>query len=225
MRFYQALSQHSAAGRQHVASAPIIERALAGRIDRQEYVAFLTQAFHHVRHTVPLLMAVGSRLPVRLEWLRKEVAHYIEEELGHEQWILNDIAAAGGDAAAASVSVPNVATDAMVAYAWDTVMRRNPVGFFGMVYVLEGTSVALALSAAEALQRSLGLPSRAMTYLRSHGQLDQEHVHHLESILNRLDETEDRAAVLQCASVMFRLYGDVFRELDGRGGEDLRRIA
>lgn len=225
MRFYQALSQHSAAGRQHVASAPIIERALAGRIDRQEYVAFLTQAFHHVRHTVPLLMAFGSRLPVRLEWLRKEVAHYIEEELGHEQWILNDIAAAGGDAAAASVSVPNVATDAMVAYAWDTVMRRNPVGFFGMVYVLEGTSVALALSAAEALQRSLGLPSRAMTYLRSHGQLDQEHVHHLESILNRLDETEDRAAVLQCASVMFRLYGDVFRELDGRGGEDLRRIA
>lgn len=225
MRFYQALSQHSAAGRQHVASAPIIERALAGRIDRQEYVAFLTQAFHHVRHTVPLLMAVGSRLPVRLEWLRKEVAHYIEEELGHEQWILNDIAAAGGDAAAASVSVPNVATDAMVAYAWDTVMRRNPVGFFGMVYVLEGTSVALALSAAEALQRSLGLPSRAMTYLRSHGQLDQEHVHHLESILNRLDETEDGAAVLQCASVMFRLYGDVFRELDGRSGEDLRRIA
>ena len=67
----------------------------------------------------------------------------------------------------------------MVGYAWDTVQRRNPVGFFGMVFVLEGASVALALNAADQIQRSLSLPARAMTYLRSHGQLDREHIHHL----------------------------------------------
>ena len=213
MHFHEQLGLQTAAGRQSLTSAPIIVRALAGRISREEYIAFLTQAFHHVRHTVPLLMAVGARLPMRLGWLRKEVAHYIEEEEGHEQWILNDIAAAGGDAIAAENSTPNAATDAMVGYAYDTVMRRNPAGFFGMVFVLEGTSVALALNAADKLQSSLQLPTRATTYLRSHGQLDQEHVQHLFGILNRLDDEGDRTAVTQCAQVMFKLYGNVFREL------------
>jgi len=214
MQFHEQLGSATAAGRHFLTSAPIITRALAGQISREEYIAFLTQAFHHVRHTVPLMMAVGARLPMRLGWLRKEVAHYIEEEEGHEQWILNDISAAGGDAIAAERSSPSAATDAMVGYAYDTAMRRNPVGFFGMVFVLEGASVALALNAADKVQTSLQLPTRAMTYLRSHGQLDQEHVQHLFGILNRLDDEDDRAAVTQCAQVMFRLYGTVFRELD-----------
>ena len=146
----------------------MIGAALAGQITRQQYLAFLTEAWHHVRHTVALLMAVGSRLPARHAGLRR-TPHYLEEELGHDEWILNDIEAAGGDRQAVAASLPAVATDAMVAYAWDTVQRRNPVGFFGMVYVLEGTSVALAVRAADAIERSLGLPPQAFTYLRSHG--------------------------------------------------------
>ncbi len=37
----------------------------------------------------------------------------------------------------------------MVAYVYDYIARRNPVGFFGMVHVLEGTSTALATTAAQ----------------------------------------------------------------------------
>jgi pyrroloquinoline quinone (PQQ) biosynthesis protein C len=213
MSFHEQLALLTAADRQQLVSAPVILRALAGEITREEYIAFLTQAFHHVRHTVPLMMGVGARLPARLAWLRKEIVHYAEEEEGHEQWILNDIDAAGGDATAAEATLPATATDAMVGYAYDTVMRRNPVGFFGMVFVLEGTSVALALNAADQIQRTLALPGRALSYLRSHGQLDQEHIHHLEGILNRLQSPQDQTAVVQCAHVMFKLYGDMFREL------------
>jgi pyrroloquinoline quinone (PQQ) biosynthesis protein C len=214
MQFHEQLASRIASDREYLTSAPIIRRALAGQISRVEYVAFLTQAFHHVRHTVPLMMAVGARLPARLGWLRKEIIHYTEEEEGHEQWILNDIEAAGGSAAEVSRSLPSTATDAMVAYAYDTTMRRNPVAFFGMVFVLEGASVALASSAADRIQAALQLPNRAMTYLRSHGELDQQHVHDLYGILDRLEQDEDRAAVERCARVMFRLYGNIFRELD-----------
>ena len=228
MSFFEQLTLATAAERQRLVSAPIIGRALAGGIRRDEYIAFLTQAFHHVRHTVPLMMAVGSRLPAHLGWLRKEIVHYAEEEEGHEQWILNDIAAAGGDAGMAEQSHPSPATDAMVAYAYDTAMRRNPVGFFGMVFVLEGTSVALALHAADRIQAALNLPGNAFSYLRSHGQLDKEHVHHLQGILDRLAVPGDRAAVMNCARVMFTLYGNVFRGLDdfAEGSDNaLRRTA
>jgi pyrroloquinoline quinone (PQQ) biosynthesis protein C len=225
MQFHELLASRTAQSREYLTSAPIIQRALSGEIQRDEYIAFLTQAFHHVRHTVPLMMAVGSRLPARLGWLRKEIIHYTEEEEGHEQWILNDIQAAGGDSAAAATSLPSSAADAMVAYAYDTATRRNPVGFFGMVFVLEGASVALACNAADRIQASLQLPNKAMTYLRSHGQLDQQHVQDLYAILDRFDEEQDRSAVERCAQVMFRLYGNVFYELDARSAMAAGRAA
>jgi pyrroloquinoline quinone (PQQ) biosynthesis protein C len=227
MPFYDRLAQLTAADRDYLLAAPAIQRCLSGDITRELYVAFLTQAYHHVRHTVPLLMAVGACLPDRHAGLRDEILHYLEEETGHEQWILNDIEHAGGNRAAAAAAQPAIATDAMVAYAYDMVMRRNPVGFFGMVYVLEGTSVSMALLAADRIQQQLGLPDQAFSYLRSHGELDKEHVHHLAGILARLDAREDRDAVVQCARAMFWLYGNVFRSLEAGASthEALRKSA
>jgi hypothetical protein len=100
-------------------------------------------------------------------------------------------------------------------------MRRNPIGFFGMVLVLEGTSAALALNAASAIQWALQLPGKAFAYLRSHGSLDQEHVGHLASIVNRFDAAEDLSSVVTCARAMYRLYGNVFSSLDREAGESI----
>lgn len=214
MHLYEQLQAATTVDREYLLAAPAIQQALKGEITRELYVEFLTQAYHHVRHTVPLLMAVGSRLPDRHDWLREAVLHYLDEEKGHEQWILNDIEHAGGDRAAAAASEPAIATEAMVAYAYDTVMRRNPLGFFGMVYVLEGTSVALALHAADRIQAALHLPGQAFSYLRSHGELDKEHVGDLAGILGRFTEDADRSAVIRCARGIFWLYGNMFRGLE-----------
>ena len=216
MNFPEQLARETAADRSFLLSAPVIQRCLGGDVTRELYVAFLTQAYHHVRHTVPLLMAVGARVPDRHAWLRDSVLHYLEEETGHDEWVLNDIAAAGGDRQAAAASEPAVATEAMIAYAYDTVMRGNPLGFFGMVHVLEGTSVAMALQAADRIQAALGLPTRAFTYLRSHGELDKEHVNDLARILERFTEPGDRAAVARCAKGIYWLYGHVFRSLEAQ---------
>jgi len=212
MSFYEHLIQATSSERSHLLAAPAIADCLRGQVGHATYLAFLGQAYHHVRHTTPLLMAVGSRLPARLEWLRRPVAEYITEEIGHEEWILSDIAAAGGDAAAVRRGRPDLPAEVMVAYAYDLACRGNPAGFFGMVFVLEGTSVALALNAADQIQRALGLPDDAFTYLRSHGTLDQEHTRHLAALVERMEE-KDQDEVLRCARVFYKLYGDVFRAL------------
>lgn len=214
MSFHEQLTEATHPDREFLLAAPAIRDALAGRLSLGRYLAFLGQAYHHVTHTVPLLMAAGSRLPARLRWLQKDMAHYIGEELGHDEWIINDLAAAGADTAQVRASLPHPATDALVAYVYDTVQRRNPVGVLGMVFVLEGTSVALALNAAASIQASLGLPDSAFSYLRSHGELDQEHVGDLRNILRRLTLAEDHAAIEQCARAVYWLYGNMFRSLD-----------
>ena len=101
----------------------------------------------------------------------------------------------------------------MVAYAYDTLARGNPLGFFGMVHVLEGTSVSLALMAADAIQKPLALPDAAFSYLRSHGTLDQAHTAHFEQLMGCVDDARDQAAIVHAARAFFRLYGDVFTSL------------
>jgi pyrroloquinoline quinone (PQQ) biosynthesis protein C len=211
--FYDELLSETATDRQILVTTPIIQAALGGKVTLGQYVAFLTQAYHHVHHTVPLLMLCAARLPDRLDWLRKASVGYIEDEIGHDEWILDDISACGGDRDAVRRSEPAMATDVMVGYAYDTVQRRNPLGFFGMAHVLEGTSAALATHAADALKETLGLPDRAFTYLTSHGALDIGHTENFATLMNRLDDATDRADVIRAAKTFFRLYGDIFRSI------------
>jgi len=211
MSFFDELQNETAVDREHLMSAPLVRQSISGETTLDSYAAFLVEAYHHVKHTVPLLMNVGARLPEEKEWLRTAVAEYIEEELGHQDWILNDIAACGFDADQAKSRGPSLATELLVAYAYDVVNRIDPIGFFGMVHVLEGTSIRVADAAADGIQRGLGLPDSAFTYLRSHGALDQEHVRFFKKLMNRIEAPDDRARIIHCARVFYRLYGDVLR--------------
>jgi len=213
MSFFQELQSATHADRQALVSVPIVQACLSGQVSLPSYIAFLTQAYHHVRHTATLLAACRDQLPGRLDWLRPAMDEYIEEEIGHDEWILDDIAACGADAGAARHGQPGFAAEVMVAYAYDLIARKNPVGFFGMVHVLEGTSVALALMAADRIQAGLRLPDAAFSYLRSHGTLDREHIAHFALLMDRLDDPGDRQAVVHAARSFFRLYANVFRDL------------
>jgi acyl-CoA synthetase (AMP-forming)/AMP-acid ligase II/heme oxygenase len=213
MNFHQQLLAQTEEARRGLVGAPIIQGCLRGEVSLPSYLAFLREAYHHVRHTVPLLRACKAALPPRLHWLHSALDEYIDEEAGHDEWILDDIAACGGDAQAVRHGRPGHATEVMVAYAYDTIARGNPLGFFGMVHVLEGTSVSLALMAADAIQKPLGLPDRAFSYLRSHGTLDQEHTATFALLMDQIDDPQDQADIVHAARAFFRLYGDVFRSL------------
>lgn len=213
MMFYDSLVRETAPAREAFMQLPVLQRAVTGDVTLDEYRTFLGQAFHHVKHTVPLMMACGSRLPEHNHWLRPAIGAYIEEEMGHEEWILDDLRICGNDPAAVRHAPPAPATELMVAYAYDVVQRCNPIGFFGMVLVLEGTSVRIACEAAGAIQRSLRLPDGAFRYLTSHGALDQGHMVSFEGLMNRIGEPQDREMVVHCANMFYRLYGDVFRSI------------
>lgn len=219
MNFFSTLLAATADARAAFQATPAIRDALRGEITLPRYLAFLGEAYHHVRHTVPLLEACRDRLPAHHAWLRPALDEYVDEERGHDDWILDDIAAAGGDPAAVREGTPGAATELMVAYAYDTIARGNPLGFFGMVHVLEGSSVALALAAADRIQARLGLPDRAFGYLRSHGTLDQEHTAHFARLMDALEDPADQAAIIHAARMFYRLYGDIFRSLPAIAGE------
>jgi len=141
--------------------------------------------------------------------------------MGHQEWILNDIAQCGFDKEEVRHSMPAVSTELMVAYAYDMINRVNPLGFFGMVQVLEGTSISIAEKAADTIREKLGLPKLAFTYLYSHGALDQDHIKFFESLMNRITAPKEQALIIHTAKLFYKLYGDIFLSLDAEvnGGE------
>ncbi|MOA40408.1 hypothetical protein D3C78_1622820 [compost metagenome] len=82
-----------------------------------------------------------------------------------------------------------------------------------MVNVLEGTSIALASQAAGTIQERLGLPKEAFSYLFSHGALDIGHMQTYRGLMDRLDNEDDKAAVIHASKVVYRLYTEMFRGL------------
>ena len=209
MTFFEQLVAQTESERNALQAIPIVQECLAGQVSLPSYVAFLTQAYHHVSQTVPLMRACRWALPSRLAWMQPALDEYIREEAGHDRWILDDLRACGVPRQAAIAAGPAFETEVMVAYSFDTIHRGHPLGFFGMVHVLEGTSVALALRAAERIQQTLRLPSEALRYLRSHSELDQDHTARFAELMDRLDDPRDQQAVVHGARSFYRLYGAI----------------
>ena len=119
----------------------------------------------------------------------------------------------GGDPDAVAASRPASANGHGREHAYRTIREGNPVAFFGMVFVLEGTSIALAQQGAEAVRKSLALPPEAFRYLTSHGALDQEHMQFFERLVNRLDDPADQRAILTMANEIFDLFAGIFASI------------
>ena len=219
MSLYQRLLAETASERAGFLSIPLLGQALRGAVSRPLYVAFLTQAYHHVRHTCPLLALAAARTSDPA--YRKALFTYIAEEQGHDDWILEDIAAMGGDAEKTRREPPHLPCRAMVAYAYYAIDRIDPYAFLGMVHVLEGMSVVLATKAAGALRASLDPGNGAgFRYLTSHGDLDIGHVAFFQELVNSLEDPKAGDVIIDCAKVMYGLYGNIFRDLGEREGEN-----
>lgn len=213
MDFYDRLVDKTKEVRDYLYQVPQLQAAFGGKIDKETYIAYLTEAYHHVSHTIRFLMAVGSRLPENKKFLHKAISSYIAEEIGHEEWILNDIEAAGGDKEKLRNLKPKLETQVLIAYNYDYIYRKNPIGFFGMVFMLESTSIEIATKGADAVKKSLGLPNEAFTYLYSHGELDVGHMKFFQDTVNQIKDIEDQDAIIEVAQNTFRLFARLLQAI------------
>ncbi|ABS66534.1 heme oxygenase family [Xanthobacter versatilis] len=216
MTFYDRLIRETARERDAFLAIPLVRQALASGAPKSLYVAFLTQAYHHVKHTFPLLALAASRTgDARYQ---DALVDYMEEERGHEKWILDDIRAMGGDADAVRDGVregmAGPACRIMVGFSYYAIEHVSPYALLGSVHVLEGMSVLLADRLADTLKRSFGAQAEAgFSYLRSHGSLDQDHVAFFRTLVDGFDDPAAQQIIIDHARLFYRLYGDIFREL------------
>jgi pyrroloquinoline quinone (PQQ) biosynthesis protein C len=220
MSAYEQLIEQTAFARRAFIELPLIQDVLQNGASKALYLDFLGQAYHHVRNTAPLLALAAARCGSEDYFYQSALFEYIEEERGHELWILEDIQAMGGDHETVRRSSPRFPCRVMIGHAYYIVDHVSPYGLLGMIHVLEGMAVALAGKAVSALRTSIA-PSTdgGFKYLITHGDLDVRHAQFFESLVNQID---DRFLPLVIASAddFYTLYGELFRDLDLRRSPD-----
>ena len=214
--FYQILQAETEAARQAFFSTPMLLDAAENGVEAGLYINYLTQAYHHVRQTCPLLAAALGRCGSNDDVLRDALIEYIDDEKGHEKWILNDIRAIGGqEAVDRAISYEgDQAVRVMVGYVYYAIDRISPYAMLGMVHVLEGTSVDIASLAADSIAKRLGIPTtKGFSYLTSHGAGDLEHVQFFERLVNQIDNKCQQEIIIDTARITYQLWGNMFSNL------------
>ncbi|MFF4342866.1 iron-containing redox enzyme family protein [Kitasatospora sp. NPDC001540] len=190
-------------------AAPVLDAATAalwepsGRARR--YVAYLYAMHALVRASVPLMERAARRCaelapgdPVAGP-LGRYLERHIEEERGHDEWLLADLAAAGADPAAArdGLGAPVVAGLAGAQYYW--IEHHHPVALLGYIRVLEGHAPAPRL--ADRLAARTGLPAAAFRTVRDHADLDSGHLAALDALLDDLPLTPGQEAAVAVSAL------------------------
>jgi len=215
MSFYEQLVAETVDSRDAFLSNPLVQSTIRNGASRSLYLDFLTEAYHHVKHTFPLLALAASRTSD--ERYQDALVEYMEEERGHEKWILNDIRAIGGDPETVRAGQGGPACRIMVGYAYYAIEHISSYAFLGSVHVLEGISVLLADKVADAMKASLGLESDAgFSYLRTHGSLDADHVAFFRKLVDGFDDQKTQRIIIDNASIFYRLYGSILHDLGAR---------
>ena len=213
---FQQLLQQTTTARQTFVDLPLIRDVLKNGASKGLYLDFLGQAYHHVRSTAPLLALAAARCGADDHLYQAALFEYIEEERGHELWILEDIHAMGGNSEKVRRSAPRFPCKIMVGHAYYLVDRVSPYGLLGMVHVLEGMAVALAGKAVSALRESIGATYEGgFKYLTTHGDLDVHHSEFFENLVNQINRRH-LPVVTEAAGDFYALYGELFRDLDLR---------
>jgi pyrroloquinoline quinone (PQQ) biosynthesis protein C len=214
MSFFITLVENSDASRRSIEASPRVHAMMHKGLALPEYLAFLRDLYHIVWHFCPIMAAAASRCDDSLRTVRYELYERIEEEKGHEDWVLQDISALGGATGGKDVAAPSAPVRAMIGFNYYGVERVHPCSVLGMLYVLEVVASVYGGKATDSIARAIGRdPGKGgFRFLSSHATMDVDHMAKLNVLLKKIDQPAAQAAVISSAQVNFHQFGQLFSD-------------
>jgi 3-oxoacyl-[acyl-carrier-protein] synthase III len=192
--------------RQVRATAPV-RRIESGRATVADYQRLLLNLRQQVVDGGRWISRAASNFSVDLFELRSAAIKHAADEHRDYQLLERDYCAVGGSLADIQRGVPNVGSRALSAFVFHQASQPDPVDLLGAMFIIEGLGTALAMGWARQLQSQLGLRDDQVSFLRYHGEADDEHFAELAHLLRTA--VPDRATgerIVRTAEVVARLY-------------------
>ncbi len=218
LSFFAELVTRSDEDRRGFETHPVVVAAVADGMSVERYRALLLELYHVVWNFNPVCAAAASRMgdPAHeaLQPIRHFLYQHMQEEMGHETWVLNDLEAVGVPPAMVTAHAPAIHTLALNGYNYWAADRRHPCSALGMLYALEVIASVYGGPFAAAIRESLLLDSdRGVSFIASHATMDTQHMADLRQILNRLDGEAALAAVVESSRVNFHHFTRIFEAI------------
>ncbi len=196
---------------------PAARALFDGSSDLGTYVSFLTETYHYVRYTHPLLARAAERLK-ELDDRPHMAALYdtkAQEEFGHDKWAMDDLTALGCRYDDVHYRNPCPAVEAYIAWNQFMVESNHPTGYLGTAYILEALSTERASLAAEKMVAAGAIPNieNAVYYLRGHAEADGGHVFALGKMLSKVTDPAEIDMIVMSARVTRMTYVGMFESI------------
>jgi hypothetical protein len=206
---------------------------LATRLFRVEFKALVTHprvaelwpsylaSTHTVIRTTETLMATAvdrARQLADTDPVAAGAAEYferhIEEERGHDEWVLDDLELMGVDRQDVLRRIPSPTAARLVGAQYYWILHYHPVALFGYFAVKEGFPPQPAL--IEGLIERTGYPRKAFHSFAAHGELDPGHIEELHEALDSLPLTREHETVVGLSAIATsELMAELVAEVTG----------
>lgn len=157
---------------------------------RELYPAYLGSMHMIVRSAVPLMECALEQARARsandgiAAALAPYLARHIREETGHDDWLLEDLAATGADPARYVCRVPPPHVAALVGAQYYWLRHHHPVALLGHLAAIEFHHPPIGF--ADRLRRLSGYPAKAFRAIERHELLDIGHRQELLEVIDSL---------------------------------------
>src|SRR5437762_3107493 len=194
MSFFITLVEMTDATRRELETIPKVNSMIHHGLSLAEYKSFLHDLYHIVWHFCPVMAAAAARCSDRFREVRFDLYDRIEEEKGHDSWVLEDIEVIGGDAASARAHPPSAPVQAMIAFNYFGAERVHPCSVLGMLYMLEVVSSVYGGRVSDSIARTLGRNVAAATSTTSPASMPRICARTMRPILFRSRSSRSSAA-------------------------------
>jgi pyrroloquinoline quinone (PQQ) biosynthesis protein C len=212
--FFSTLVLNTDEARRKFETHPVSLDAIANGMTMERYRNLLLELYPIVWHFNPICAAAASRIDDLNREVRYFLYEHMQEESGHEEWILNDLLAIGLSPATVIAYQATPSTSALIGYNYWMADRQHPCSALGMLYALEVISSVYGGSFAESVRDSLLLSEdRGVSFIGAHATMDAEHMADLRNILNKVDDGPAQRAITASALVNFEMVTRIFADI------------
>jgi pyrroloquinoline quinone (PQQ) biosynthesis protein C len=175
------------------------------------YPEYLFQSHSIIRASVPLMettlavcRAETYKTDPVLKMFGDYLARHIEEERGHDNWILDDAEAMGIERSCLLDRIPKETAMRMVGSQYYWIHHYHPVAMLGYIAVMEGTPPKTEFVKDVASRNSLS-PEAFSSFLL-HAKVDPKHRADLDALLDELPLSQNQHAIIGLSALQTTQY-------------------
>ena len=211
--FMELVSRTDEARREFETNSRVLD-IVANGLSLERYRRLLLELYHVVWHFNPTCAAAACRITDQHRDVRYFLYDHMNEEKGHEEWVLNDLQVVGVSGEQARAYEPTLVMLGLNGYNYWSADRRHPCSVLGMLYALEVVASVYGGQMTAAITESLLLEGdRGISFISSHATLDAEHLADLRVVLNKIEDEPAQAAVIESTVFNFHQFGRVLESV------------